>query len=63
MNTNNILLCCAIVYVLYKQYPEKFESIKNLFDGNNANSNDTYLLVGAVICFLYLQNELGLNLI
>ncbi|WP_305767593.1 hypothetical protein [Candidatus Epulonipiscium viviparus] len=62
LSISHILICCAIVYVLYKEYPEKFEAIKNLFTDTIAGK-ETYLLIGVVICFLYLQNELDLKLL
>ncbi|ONI43657.1 hypothetical protein AN641_09495 [Candidatus Epulonipiscioides gigas] len=62
MSTNNIIICCAIAYILYKQYPEKFESIKALIE-DTISGKETYILIGIVICFLYFHNGMDINLL
>ncbi|OON97239.1 MAG: hypothetical protein ATN31_01465 [Candidatus Epulonipiscioides saccharophilum] len=62
LSTNHILICAAVVYILYKQYPEKFEAIKSFLE-DSISGKETYLIIGLVICFLYFQNELDLNLL
>ncbi|OOB77250.1 MAG: hypothetical protein BEN18_10925 [Epulopiscium sp. Nuni2H_MBin001] len=59
--TNGILLSIAIVYVLYKQYPERFESIIHFVE-NGFESTDAFLLMAVVVSFLYFNNELGFEL-
>ncbi len=59
--TNSILIAIAIVYVLYKQYPEKFEGIIQFVE-NGFESTDALLLIAVIVSFLYFNNELGFSL-
>ncbi len=56
MTTNNILLCIAIVYVLYRQYPEKFEAVKLFIEGGFEGS-ETFLVICVILCYLYFNSE------